>query len=79
MKLTSLQRRERIYKIAESDPDYQKMKAEYDRFQKKYTSLTDRLPKRWSVFLWNFPGMGYLLHHKLLNIVCEHMRFPDET
>ena len=78
MKLTPMERRNRIYEMLESDPEYAKMKAEYESAKGRFTQLTDRLPKKLRNLLWTYPGMGYFLHHRMLNFICEHMKFRDE-
>ena len=78
MKLTPLERRNRIYEMLDSDPECAKMKAEYESARSRFTKLTDRLPERLRNLLWTYPGMGYFLHHRTLNLICEHMKFPDE-
>ncbi len=79
MKLTPMERRSRIYEMLESDPEYGKMKAEYETAKARFTKLTDRLPKGVRNLLWSYPGMGYFLYHRMLNYVCEHMQFQDEA
>ena len=76
--MTDLERRKRIHEICEGDKEYQALKSEYDAAQKRFTALTDRLPGKLRNLLWCFPGTGYLLHHKMLNLICEKMVFPDE-
>lgn len=73
-----LERRRKIYEMAEADEEYRKMKAEYDRAQARFTRLTDHLPRRLRNLLWTYPGMGYFLHHRMLTLICETMSFPEE-
>lgn len=65
-------------KIAEADGEYQRMLAEYEPAKERFTKLVDRLPKRLRNLLWSYPGMGYLMHGKMLTLICEHMKFADE-
>ena len=76
--MTELERRKRILEICEQNEDYMAWKAEYDRAQKKFTVFTDKLPVRLRNFLWSVPVTGYFLHHRMLNVICEVMRFPEE-
>ena len=78
MPLTPLERRERIHRMLEKDPEYVKMVDEYKKAENLFSGFTNRLPRKWSSFLWTLPGMGYLLHHKMLNYICENMIFSDE-
>ena len=78
MKLTPAQRRERIRRMADSDPEIRKMKKEYDEgrewFEKATASMTPECHSKW----WNFPGMAHFIHHRLLTLICENMKFNDE-
>ena len=78
MKLTPEQRRFKIYDIAETDEGYRKVKEQLDSAQNKFTRFTDRLPGFLRNFLWTYPGMLFFMHHRLLDVICEHMIFPDE-
>ena len=78
MKLMPAQRRERIRQLAAEDPEIQKMKEDYDAgrtwFEKTTAWMPPRLHSRW----WTFPGMAHLIHHRMLTLICENMRFRDE-
>ena len=78
MKLTPMQRRQRIADLMNADTDCSTLLAEYKDAQNQFIGLTDRLPKKRREFLWKFPGAGYFLHHRIISLICEHMRFPDE-
>ena len=78
MTLTPDERRARIYQMAEADPDYIQMKAEYEPAKKWFEKVVGRLPKKLRNRLFTYPGMGYFMHHKMLNIICDHMKFADE-
>ena len=76
--MTDLERRKRIYEICEQNEDYRAWKEEYDRVHRKFTAFTDKLPPKIRSFLWSVPGTGYFVHHRMLNVICEEMRFPEE-
>ena len=76
--MTDLERRKRIYEICEQNEDFRAWKKEYDRAHRKFTSFTDKLPQKLRSFLWSVPGTGYFVHHRMLNVICEEMRFPEE-
>lgn len=78
MKLTPEQRRSRIYEIAETDKGYLKAKAQLEHEQSRFTLFTNKLPGFLRNFLWCYPGMLYLTHHRLLDVICEKMVFTDE-
>ena len=76
--MTDLERRKRIYQICEQNEDYRGWKTEYDRVHRKFTAFTDKMPLKIRNFLWSVPGTGYFLHHRMLNVICQEMRFPEE-
>ena len=76
--MTDLERRKRIYEICEQNEDYRGWKEEYDRVHRKFTAFTDKMPLKIRNFLWSVPGTGYFLHHRMLNVICQEMRFPEE-
>ena len=76
--LTPEQRRARIHAMAEADPDYIRMKAEYEPGKKWFENVVGRLPRKLRNRLFIYPGMGYFMHHKMLNIICDNMKFCDE-
>ena len=78
MKSTPEQRRSRICDLAENDEAYQKAKAQLEREQARFTRFADKLPGFLRNLLWSYPGMLYLTHHRLLDVICEEMVFPDE-
>lgn len=79
MRLTASERRQRILQISKSDPDGSKLWAEYENANRRFSAIADRLPAKLREFLWLLPGAGYFLHHRILTLVCENMRFPEET
>lgn len=78
MKLTPQQRRNRIMELARKDEEYRHMMEEYGPAKTRFEKFVDKLPLPVRNLLWSYPGMGYLLHGRILTLVCEHMRFPDE-
>ena len=76
--MTDLERRKRIHELCQENEDYRIRKALYDEAHKKFTAFTDKLPPKFRNFLWSVPGTGYFVHHRMLDIICEAMRFPDE-
>ena len=78
MKLTPLERRKRIFEIAEADADYKEILTEYNKHKGRFDRFTDRLPKKFGLFLQSYPYTGYFLHAHMLTLICEHMKFSDE-
>lgn len=79
MKLTPLQRRERLEAMIRDDTDCGRLLREYSIARCRFTEITERKQKKIRELLWSFPGTGYFLYHRVLMMVCEVMRFPDET
>lgn len=79
MRLTPLERRKRIQDLLGQDPKCSRMMAGYMQARDAFTRYTDGLPEKERDFLWRFPGEGYFLHQNILNLLCEYMRFEDET
>lgn len=78
MRSKSLERRKRIQEIAFEDSEFRAMHAEYEAAQTRFRKFADKMPKRLRNLLYSYPGMGYFLYHQMLNLVSEHMVFPDE-
>ena len=77
--MTPLERRERLDMLLKSDETYQLMKAEYDQAEVIFDDIATPFPEQLRNQLWTYPGMGYLLYHHTLNLICQHMKFPDEA
>ena len=78
MSLTPNERRQRIDQLAQADAEYRKMRSEYDLAKQRFTKLTDHLPRKLRNLLWSCPGMFYLMHHRMLTLICQNMKFYDE-
>ena len=78
MKLTPIQRRQRLLELMEADPDCRRLLADYRAAQRRFTTMTDRLPRVLREWLWALPGTGYYLHHRVLDLVSRQMCFPEE-
>lgn len=77
--LTPMERRKRIFELAEADEEYRKIRAELERAEKYFEAFTLTLPEQQRNLLRSCPGMEYFLHHRLLTLICETMTFPDES
>lgn len=78
MLLTPQQRRKRLDELIRQDPDCRTLLTEYHAANQAFTKATDRKPRKTQELLWSLPGAGYFLHHRILALVCKHMRFEDE-
>lgn len=76
--MTPEERRKKICELAADDEDFRRAKAEYDRAKYLFDQFTLTLPPAQQDLLRSYPGMGYFLHHKMLNLICENMKFEDE-
>ena len=78
MELNPLDRRFKIYQLMEADTEFCLIKEVCAEAEAVFTGVTERFPEDIRNTLWNYPGMGYLLHSRMLTIICEHMKFEDE-
>ena len=78
MNLTPRQRRERIRQIADADPEIRKMRKEYEQGRAWFEKATKWMPPGLHSKWWNFPGMWHLIHHRMITLICENMKFQDE-
>lgn len=78
MNMESMERRQKIQAMAMEDEEFRKMYAEYENARTCFRKFADKMPRRLRNLLYSYPGMGYFLYHQLLNLVSEHMIFPDE-
>ena len=78
MNLTPMERRERIREMVESDEECRRMLDSLDNAKRKFEQYVSTLPEETRQLLWEYPGMAYFLHNRILKIVCESMGFLDE-
>lgn len=78
MNYTPMQRRERIQEIMESDAECRRMMNSLDDAKREFEQYVSNLPEEVRSMLWEYPGMAYFLHNRILNLTCAAMRFPDE-
>ena len=78
MKLTPTERRERILRLAEADAEYCQIHSEANSAEIHFSKLTDCLSDELRIFLWNYPGSLYFMHHRILSLICQNMKFIDE-
>lgn len=79
MALSPMERRMRIMKLAERDEEFRRISAELAQAEKYFEAFTLTLPEEQRNLLRSCPGMEYFRFHRMLSIICEYMRFPDET
>ena len=78
MRLTPLERRKRIWDMAQADPEIQKMYKECEQAREWLVRATKWMPPGLHSKWWCFPGMSYLIHQRTIRLICENMRFDDE-
>ena len=78
MILTPMERRERILELIASDEECRKMTTSLEDAKQRFEQHVSALPEDARQPLWEYPGMGYFLHNRVLKLICESMRFPDE-
>lgn len=78
MKLAPTERRERILMLAEEDAEYCQIHSKATSAEICFTELTDSLPEKLRTFMWNYPGSLYFMHHRILTLICQNMKFIDE-
>lgn len=78
MKLTAIQRRQKIQDLAMTDEQFRRMYAEFEQAQCRFRRFADKMPRKLRNMLYAYPGMGFFLYHQMLNLVSEHMIFPEE-
>ena len=78
MKLTPDQRRLRIYEMMGKSAEFTEMKAALDPVKHWFDRFTARLPRRLRNRLREYPGMMFFMHHRIMDAICENMKFLDE-
>ena len=73
-----MERWEKIHQIAAADEEYQKLQVSYEMAKLRFTRFADKKPGWIRKLLLSYPGMGYFMHHRMLELICEHKRFEDE-
>lgn len=73
-----MERRKKIYEMAEDDAQYRRIKADFDKARDLFDRIALSLPEEERNLLQSYPGMGHFLHHRMLTIICENMCFEDE-
>lgn len=78
MKLTPDQRRQRIYEMMGENKDFMRMKAAYEAAKCWFDKFTACLPGKLRNRLREYPGMMFFMHRRMIDTVCQNMKFPDE-
>lgn len=72
------ERRVRITKMLEEDPDYRAMAPELESSKSRFSRLAAFFPKRMRNVLWSYPGLSHFVYNRVLDLISEEMRFPEE-
>ena len=76
---TTEQRRAKLAELIAWDTDARNMEREFWEEKKKYNRFVDRLPLFLRNRLYGYPTMCYLYHQRVITLMLEHFRFPEET
>ena len=76
--MTELERRQRLLALVKADARCGEMERECRLAQAALEEYSRELPEEQREFLWRYPGAMYYLYHWTMNVVCKHMRFPEE-
>lgn len=79
MEYTSFERRKKLMELALSDADCTGAGAEIDPARQLLEEYTDALSTEVGSLLWAYPTALHTYYHRLLDLVCEHMHFPEES
>ena len=79
MEYTPEQRREKLAGLIAWDTDARNLEREFWEEKKKYEQFVDRLPAFLRKRLYGYPTMCYLYHQRVITLLLENLRFPEET
>lgn len=78
MKYTPQERMKRLMELEEADEDCTGARAEIGPAAAMLADYTDTLPKEVGSRLWAYSTALRIYHSRVLELVCEQMRFPEE-
>ena len=79
MTYTPEQRREKLNEMILLDADAHNFEREFWEEKKKYDRFVNRLPLFLRNLLFGYPTMCYLYHQRVITLLLENLRFPEET
>jgi len=72
------QRRRKLYQIAQQDSIYQAWARSFEDCREAFTQFANAQPEDIRNILYGYADCGRMMQQKLVNLACEHMRFPEE-
>ena len=79
MKMNPEERREKLKELLKQDKDGVALEAEYMAARSQFERIVFRFPKFLRNKLCAFPTLGHLYHQRIITLMAEQMRFPEET
>ncbi len=77
--MTTDEREKRLVEIAEKDISYQTWLKTMTASEAEFERYADNQPQEIRNMLWAYAGSAKMIHQRLMNLVCENMRFPGES
>lgn len=71
-------RKSRLENIGEADPSYGTWKSSMEAAEEDFEAFAGSQPEEIRNMLWCYAGGAKMMHQRLMNLVCQNMRFPDE-
>lgn len=71
-------RQNKIYKIAKTDLSYQAWSQTFEECRDAFLQFANSQPEEIRGILYGYADSGRMMQQRLLNLACEHMRFPEE-
>lgn len=78
MTYTPEQRRKKLCGLIAQDRDCAKLEKEYWTEHEKFARFTDKLPRWIRERLLGYPTLCYDYHQRIITLLCEELRFPEE-
>lgn len=78
MNKTATERQNRILEIAETDMIYQVWARSYADNREAFAQFAAQQPEDIRNMLYGYADCGRMMQQRLVNLACEHMRFPEE-
>ena len=78
MKLSDSTRREKLYDLADKDMVYQVWANSFADCRDAFAAFASAQTEDVRNMLYGYADCGRMMQQRLVNLACEHMRFPDE-
>lgn len=71
-------RKSRLEEIGENDLSYCVWRGSMEASEADFEAYANIQPAEIRNMLWCYAGGAKMMHQRLMNLVCQNMRFPDE-